>query len=383
MARRLRLGMIGGGAGAFIGGVHRMAARIDDQWELVAGAFQSDPDQSVAFGRELGLESDRCYRDYLSMARGEASRADRIDAVSIVTPNHLHHGPAKAFIEAGIPVICDKPLTISVDQALDLQEAVSTSGLPFVLTHNYTGYAMVRQAREMVASGAIGKLRIVQVEYAQDWLTQALPDNKQADWRTDPSRSGPGGALGDIATHAFQIAEFVTGLRAEAVAADLSSFVPGRRVDDNVHILLRYSGSARGMLWASQTAPGNANGLRVRVYGDKGGLEWAQEMPEDLWVTLTGQQPNRFRRGGPGLGQAATDATRIPSGHPEGYLEGFAQIYRDAAELVRAHADKRSPRPHATLAPGILDGVRGVQFIAATMASHKANSAWVGIGEAP
>jgi predicted dehydrogenase len=313
------------------------------------------------------------------MAEAETARPDPIDAVSIVTPNHLHHGPAKAFLARGIAVICDKPLTVSVALAKDLEAAAAGSGVPFVLTHNYTGYPMVRQAREMIASGAVGAIRIVQAEYAQDWLATDLKGNKQADWRTDPSRSGPGGALGDIGTHAFQLAEFVTGLKVEQVAADLASFVAGRAVDDNVHVLLRYSGGAKGMLWASQAAPGHANGLRLRVYGERGGLEWAQETPEDLIHSPLGEPPRRLRRAGPGLGPAAGHASRLPPGHPEGYLEGFAQIYADAAELVRAHIEKRPPNELARLAPGIADGVRGVQFVSAAVASHNVQGRWTPI----
>ncbi len=374
--RRLRLGMVGGGEGAFIGAVHRMAARIDERWELVAGAFQSDPEQSAAFGRSLGLTADRCYRDFRAMAMTEATRADRIDAVSIVTPNHMHVPAASAFIEAGIAVICDKPLATSAAEAEAFAERVTRSGLPFVLTHNYSGYPMVRQAREIVDAGVLGRIRVVQAEYAQDWLATDLPGNKQADWRSDPTRAGPGGALGDIATHAFQLAEFVTGLDAQAVAADLAAFVPGRRLDDNVHALLRMDGGAKGMLWASQVAPGNANGLRLRIYGERGGLEWSQEHPEELKATMLGEPARLYRRGGVGLGAAAGHATRIPGGHPEGYLEAFAQIYSDAAELVHAHADKRPASALARLAPGIRDGVRGMHFIEAVVASSKANGAW-------
>jgi predicted dehydrogenase len=374
--RRLRLGMVGGGEGAFIGAVHRMAARIDDQWELVAGAFQSDPERSIMFGERLGLAPDRRYRDFQSMASSEAKRTDRIDAVSIVTPNHQHHAAARAFLDAGIPVICDKPLTTSLKDANDLAHTVEKSGLPFVLTHNYSGYPMIRQARAMIETNELGVIRVVQIEYAQDWLATDLGANKQASWRGDPARAGPGGALGDIATHAFQLAEFVSRLNVQSLAADLSSFVPGRKLDDNASILLRFGGDARGMLWASQVATGKANGLTLRVYGEKGGLEWAQETPEQLAFTPLGEPPRIYRRGGPGLSPSAQHATRLPSGHPEGYLEGFAQIYADAAELVRAHNDKHAPDPLATLAPGIADGVRGVRFIEAAVASHKHNAAW-------
>jgi predicted dehydrogenase len=371
--------MVGGGEGAFIGGVHRMAARIDDQWELVAGAFQSDPQKSTAFGKSLGLDPARCYGDHLTMASSEPGRPDRIDAVSIVTPNSTHAPIALSFLAAGIPVICDKPLTINSKEALILSEAVAQARVPFILTHNYSGYPMIRQARAMVEAGELGEIRIVQVEYAQDWLATDQPGNKQADWRGDPSRAGPGGALGDIATHAFQLAEFVTRLEAKSVAADLSAFVPGRKVDDNVNVMLRFGGVAKGMLWASQVATGSVNGLRLRVFGDKGGIEWAQETPETLQFTPLAQPARIYRRGGPGVSPSAAHATRTPGGHPEGYLEGFAQIYSDAAELIRAHQEKREPKAFAKLAPGVADGVRGVKFIEAAIQSSGNNGAWTSI----
>lgn len=374
--RRLKLGMVGGGEGAFIGGVHRMAARLDGHWDLVAGNFQSDPDKSIAFGKSMGIDATRAYPDFRTMAAREAQRPDRIDAVSIVTPNSTHHAIAREFLTAGIPVICDKPMTTTLRHAQDLADVVKQAGLPFILTHNYSGYPMTRQARAMVEAGDLGAIRIVQVEYAQDWLARDIPGNKQADWRGDPSKAGPGGALGDIATHAFQLAEFVSGLTAETLAADLEAFVPGRKVDDNVNVMLRFGGGAKGMLWASQVASGSVNGLKLRVFGDKGGLEWAQETPETLLFTPLGEQQRIIRRGGAGASASATHATRVPGGHPEGYLEGFAQIYSDAAELIRAHQDKREPNAFANLVPGIADGVRGVAFIETAIASSKANSAW-------
>lgn len=377
--RRLRLGMVGGGEGAFIGGVHRMAARLDGQWDLAAGAFQSNPAKSIAFGKSLGLAAERCYGDFIAMAASEASRADPIDAVSIVTPNSTHAAAAVAFLSAGIPVICDKPLTINGDDADLIAKAVAQAGLPFILTHNYSGYPMIRQARAMIEAGELGVLRIVQAEYAQDWLAVDLPGNKQADWRGDPARAGPGGALGDIATHAFQLLEFVSGLKVSALAADLSTFVGGRKVDDNVHVLLRFGATTRGMLWASQVATGAANGLKLRVYGDKGGIEWSQETPETLQFTPLGEPPRIYRRGGPGVSASAAHATRVPGGHPEGYIEGFAQIYADAAELVRAHQEKRAPNQFAMLTPGIEAGVRGVKFIEAAVASDSHNSSWIAI----
>ncbi len=371
--------MVGGGEGAFIGGVHRMAARLDGHWDLVAGNFQSDPEKSVAFGKAQGIETDRAYPDFRTMAASEAKRADRIDAVAIVTPNSTHHAIARAFLDVGIPVICDKPMTITRKHAEDLADVVAKTGLPFILTHNYSGYPMMRQAREMVTSGGLGAVRIVQVEYAQDWLATELPGNKQADWRSDPAKAGPGGALGDIATHAFQLLEFVTGLQVQTMAAELSAFVPGRRVDDNVNIMLRFGTEARGMLWASQVATGSVNGLKLRVFGDKGGIEWAQETPETLLFTPLGEQQRVIRRGGAGVSVSATYASRVPGGHPEGYLEGFAQIYADAAELVRAHQEGREANAFAKLAPGVGDGVRGVKFIEAAVASSKNNGAWTAL----
>ena len=368
--------MVGGGPGAFIGGVHRMAARLDGRWTLTAGAFSSDPTVSQAFGRELRLAPERSYSDWQRMAQAEAGRDDGVDAVAIVTPNHLHAPIATAFLEAGIAVICDKPLTVDLTQARALAALVERTGLPFILTHNYSGYPMVREARTLATSGRLGALRVVQVEYAQDWLARDLPGNRQADWRGDPARAGPGGALGDIATHAFHLAGFVTGARTLALSADLSSFVPGRRVDDNVHVQMRLAGGARGQLWASQVAVGAANGLRLRVYGEDAGLEWSQEEPDLLRYTRLGEAPQILRRGGPCLSLAAAAATRLPAGHPEGYLEGFAQIYADAAELIEGRRDGRPPAELASLVPGVEAGVEGVAFIEAVVASHRADGAW-------
>jgi predicted dehydrogenase len=379
--RRLRLGMVGGGPGAFIGAVHRIAARMDDRFELVAGALSSDPAKSKAAALELHIAPERAYGSFAEMAAAEAKRPDRIDAVSIVTPNHVHFGPAKAFLEAGIHVICDKPLTTTVEDALALAEIVKKSGLIFGLTHNYTGYPLVRQAREMIEAGEVGRIRVVQVEYAQDWLTTAVEatGQKQAVWRTDPAQSGPGGSLGDIGTHAYNLACFVTGLRCEQVAADVSIFVPGRRLDDNVQVLLRLEGGARGMLWASQVATGNENNLRLRVYGDKAGLEWGQENPNYLRFTPYGKPPVTISRAGAGATASAKHASRIPAGHPEGYLEAFAQLYADLAEQIAARNEGRAPAAASLLVPGVKEGVEGVQFVAGVLESSKRNSAWVKI----
>jgi len=380
--RRIRYGMIGGGEGAFIGAVHRIAARLDDQYELVCGALSSTAEKARASGAALGLSPERAYGSFAAMLAGEAllPAERRMQAVVIVTPNHVHFAAAKAALEAGFHVICDKPLTTTVGDAEALAALASRSGLVFALTHNYTGHPLVRQARAMVAAGEIGDVRIVQAEYPQAWLTEALEASgqKQASWRTDPARSGAGGAIGDIGTHALNLAEFVTGLEAESLLADLQTFVPGRALDDNGHILLRFRGGARGMLWASQVAPGNENALRLRVYGSKGGLSWSQEDPNELWVTPLGKPTQRFTRGGDGAWPEAQRVTRLPFGHPEGYLEAFATIYQEAARAIRAHAEGRAVKAEVIF-PGVREGVRGVRFIAAAVASNAAGGSWVAI----
>ncbi|CAM3357773.1 Gfo/Idh/MocA family protein [Halomonas lysinitropha] len=379
--RRLRLGMVGGGQGAFIGGVHRIAARIDDHFELVAGAFASDPERARASAATLHVAPERAYADYRAMADAEGQREDGIDVVAIVTPNHLHFDVARTFLEAGIDVICDKPMTTTLEDARALADLVERSGRFFGLTHNYSGYSLVRQAREMVAAGELGELRVVQVEYPQDWLATRLEDQgvKQAEWRTDPKRSGPAGCLGDIGTHAYHLARFVTGLEVESLAADLHAFVDGRVLDDNVHMMLRFKGGARGMLWSSQVAPGRENGLRLRVYGSRGGLEWHQEDPNELLYTPQGEPPRRLTRNGPGLGEAAMAAVRIPPGHPEGYLEAFAQLYSDFAEQIRARHANREAHSLARHTPGVADGVDGVLFITRALESSRAGGTWVNL----
>ena len=376
--RRIRLGMVGGGQGAFIGGVHRIAARLDDRYELIAGALSSDPARAAASAAELHIAAERSYADYRDMAKKEAARGDGIDAVAIVTPNHLHGRIATAFLDAGIDVICDKPLTTTLAEALELVQRVRRSGRLFALTHNYSGYPMVRQAREMAAAGELGEIRVVHAEYAQDWLSTDLESSghKQAAWRVDPAQAGAGGSLGDIGTHAEHLARFISGLELAAVSADLTSFVAGRRLDDNAHVMLRYTNGARGMLWSSQVAPGNENALRVRVYGSKAGLEFRQETPNQLWFTPLGQQPRLITRGGNGSGAAASHATRIPAGHPEGYLEGFAQIYRDVAEQIQARWQGRAPDPLACIVPTVEDGARGMKFIEAVVESSRAEGRW-------
>ncbi|MEO0821655.1 MAG: Gfo/Idh/MocA family oxidoreductase [Pseudomonadota bacterium] len=374
----IRLGMVGGGQGAFIGAVHRIAARLDGHFTLTAGALAATPEKAQASGAALGLAPDRIYDDYTAMARREGRLKEGIEAVAIVTPNHLHAPVARAFLARGIHVICDKPMTASLADAKRLATAAAKFGALFVLTHNYSAYPMVRQARAMVAAGALGRIRVIQVEYAQDWLSGPLEQTgqKQAGWRTDPARSGGGGAIGDIGTHAFQLASFVTGLAPEAILADLTAQVPGRRVDDNAQVLLRYPEGARGMLWASQVAPGNENALRLRVYGDRGGLDWAQEMPERLWHAPLGEAPRLLTRGGPAMGAEAARLARIPPGHPEGYLEGFANIYAEAAALIRAHRAGTSPDPAVT-APGLADGLAGMAFVDACLRSSARGGTWI------
>ena len=376
---RIRLGMVGGGQGAFIGAVHRLAARMDDQYALVAGALSSDETRARVSGEELGLAPDRIYSDCREMAKREAKRNDGIEAVSIVTPNHLHFPVSKAFMEAGIHVICDKPLVHTSREAKALIELEKKRGLIFALTHNYSGYPMIRQAREMVQTGVLGEIRVVQAEYPQDWLTTKLEDegHKQAGWRTDPKITGIGGCVGDIGTHAYQLACFVSGLTLESLSADLSTFVKGRKVDDNVHIMLRFKGGARGMLWASQVAPGNENGLRLRIYGTKGGLDWTQADPNYLWFTPFGQPKQLITRGGAGSGAAAARVTRVPPGHPEGYLEGFANIYTEVARAIRAKRDGRKSWDKDVQFPGLEDGAKGVAFIEAAVKSSKSNGKWV------
>jgi predicted dehydrogenase len=312
------------------------------------------------------------------MAAAEAKRKERIDAVAIVTPNHLHYAPAKTFLEAGIHVICDKPLTTTLDDALDLAQTVRRTGLLFAVTHNYTGYPLVRQARQMVAEGELGPIRLVHVEYAQDWLSTPLENTgqKQAVWRTDPAQSGPAGSLGDIGTHAFNLASFVTGLNCRELAAELHTFVPGRRLDDSVQIMLRFAEGARGMLWASQVATGNQNNLRLRVYGEKAGIEWRQENPNCLWFAALGKTPSLIYRAGPGATPVAAHASRVPAGHPEGYLEAFAQLYADMAEQISARLENRSAAASSLLVPTIEDGVSGMRFVSAVIESSKRNSAW-------
>lgn len=374
---RIRLGMVGGGRDAFIGGVHRIASRMDDHYELVAGAFSSTAEKSLQSARDLGVAADRAYASFADMAAVEAAREDGIEAVSIVTPNHLHYSVAKEFLERGIHVICDKPLTSSLADAKSLVEAAKTSKGMFFLTHNYTGYPMIRQARAMVEAFELGDIRVVQVEYAQDWLSTRLEDSgqKQADWRTDPARSGMGGCIGDIGTHAFNLAGFVTSLELDTLCADIHTFVEGRSLDDNAHVMLRYKGGARGMLWSSQVAAGNENTLRLRIFGSQGGIEWNQEDPNYLWFTPLGEPKRLLTRSGSGASDAANAVSRIPGGHPEGYLEGFANLYTEAAHAIIAQRDGSSP-PATSLVPTVQDGLTGVAFVTAVVTSSSEGAVW-------
>ncbi len=376
--KRIRIGMVGGGEGAFIGAVHRIAARIDDGFELVAGALSSNPERALTSALALGIEKSRSYSSFHEMAVTEKQREDGIQAVIIVTPNHMHFPVAKAFLEQGIHVICDKPVTKDLHEALTLKELVKESGAFFALTHNYTGYPLVRHAKHLVDSGVLGTLRIIQAEYSQDWLTDRAEDtdNKQAQWRTDPEKSGMAGCLGDIGTHAFNLACFISGQKVQEVSADLTTFVQGRRLDDNVHTMLRFDKGAKGMLWSSQVAPGNENGLKIRIYGEKAGLEWSQESPNELWLSVFGEATQKITRAGHGAGAEANRLSRVPAGHPEGYLEGFANLYLDIALAIHAIEDGKTVESVQGFIPSIDDGIEGMKFITAVLASSNDNSAW-------
>jgi len=372
---KIKLGMVGGGKGAFIGDVHRMAARLDGRYELIAGSLSSDANRAAESAAELGVDAKRSYNSYHEMARKEGKLKSGIDAVTIVTPNHLHADVAKEFLKEGIHVICDKPLTSNLQDAEELAKLVKDTGLVFAVTYNYSGYPMVRQAKEMVANGELGNIRVVQLEYAQDWLATNIERNgqKQAAWRTDPKQAGKGGAIGDIGTHAFHLAEFITGLKASSILADLDSFVLGRTLDDNANILFHYKNGAKGMLWVSQVASGKENGLQIRIYGDKGGLEWAQEDPNYLHFYPLGHAKKILTRAGSGTGSLSNAAARIPSGHPEGFIEGFANIYRETADLIDAYREKKTI---ASLVPTVDDGLRGMRFVDKAVASNQAGSIW-------
>lgn len=370
--RPVRIGMVGGGPGAFIGGVHRMALALDGRCQLVAGAFSADPKKSRQGGAELGLDPSRVYGSWQDMLQQEAALpdAERIEAVSIVTPNHMHHAPAIAALDAGFHVICDKPLTIHSEFAAAIEAAVTRSGKVFALTHNYTGYPMIREARELVRGGGIGKVQKVLVEYLQGWLVDPIEQDgqKQASWRTDPARSGPGGALGDIGTHAFQLAEHVSGEKVTRLLGRRQSFVPTRAVDDDTMVLLEFGNGASGSLMASQVCTGQENALRLRIFGTEGGISWEQEHPNELRVFHKDGAMEWRRPGNAYVGATAASMTRLPAGHPEGYLEGFANLYRNFAEAIRGEELPDAPFPT------VAEGVRGVHFIETVVASAEQES---------
>lgn len=381
--RKLRMGMVGGGRGAFIGAVHRAAAALDGQIELVCGAFSSDAQRSKDSGEDLLLAPERCYGTFYEMMKSEAAMpaASRMDFVSIVTPNHMHFSAAKAALESGFHVVSDKPATFDLAEAKELQAILGRTGLLYALTHNYTAYPLVKEARQIVRSGRLGAIRKVIVEYPQGWLAKRLEDTgqKQAAWRTDPARCGAAGCIGDLGTHAENLAEYITGLRIKELAADLTTFVEGRRLDDDANILLRFEGGAKGILHASQISTGEENNLNIRVYGELGGLEWLQQEPNTLLLKWPDRPVEMLRAGMGYLGSSAAASTRIPPGHPEGYLEAFANIYRSFASHLRAVIDGRDPDEVALDYPKIADGIRGMAFIEAAVESSKGNTAWAAL----
>jgi predicted dehydrogenase len=381
MSRKVRMGMVGGGRGAFIGAVHRMAAALDGQIELVCGAFSSDPEKSKASGEDLYLPPDRVYGNYEEMIRKEKAlpEGEQMDFISIVTPNHVHFDPAKMALANGFHVVCDKPLAFNLEEAEELERLVEESGLLFALTHNYTGYPMVKQARAMIRNGELGKIRKIVVEYPQGWLSTKLEatEQKQASWRTDPKRSGIAGAMGDIGTHAENLAEYITGLQIKELCADLTSFVEGRLLDDDGNVLLRFDNGAKGVLHASQISAGEENALNIRVYGEKGGLEWHQMEPNTLIVKWLDQPAQTLRTGVGALHKEAQVHTRIPAGHPEGYLEAFANIYRNFAICLQARLEGKRPDPVYTDFPSVSDGVRGMRFIERSVASSNSDVKWL------
>lgn len=380
--RKIRMGMVGGGRGAFIGAVHRMAAALDGQIELVCGAFSSSPEKSKASGQDLYLDPERCYGSYIEMIETEAKLPDNIkmDIVSIVTPNHMHFAPAKLAMEHGFHVICDKPLCFDMSEALELKRLVDGSGLIFALTHNYTGYPMVKQAKQMIAHNEFGKIRRVVVEYPQGWLSTRLEssDQKQASWRTDPSKSGKAGAIGDIGTHAENLAEYMTGLQISEICADLHTHLEGRQLDDDGSVLLRFENGARGLLYASQISAGEENGLKIRIYGELGGVEWTQMEPNSLWVKWLDKPTQLYRTGVGELYPETISHTRIPAGHPEGYLEAFANIYRNVAKCTQARLEGKIVDKIYQDYPTVDDGIRGMHFIDKVVESgNNDNQKWI------
>jgi predicted dehydrogenase len=379
MTQKLKMGMVGGGRDAFIGAVHRMAARLDGRIELVAGAFSSDPAKSKASGEDLGLDPSRVYPDYQTMAAAESKlpENERIDFVTIVTPNNVHFPPAKTFLEAGFHVVCDKPMTFDLAEAKALREVVKSTGKVFALTHNYTGYPMVKEARELVRNGDLGKILKVVAEYPQGWLIQPIDaeGQKQAAWRTDPSRTGASSCIGDIGTHAENLGRYITGLQIDELCADFTTFVPGRRLEDDGNLLVRYQGGAKGVLYASQISVGEENNLSIRAYGTKASLEWHQEHPNELVVKYPDAPRKIYRRGNSYISETAKRFTRLPFGHPEAFIEAFANIYLEAARAVEA-VKAGKPIPPDIDYPTVEDGVLGMAFIATAVASANNGSTW-------
>lgn len=380
MNRKLKMGMIGGGKGAFIGAVHRMAAALDGQCELVCGAFSSTPGKSKESGAELYLPEDRVYGMYKEMFEKEKAlpEGERMDFVSIVTPNHMHFPPAKMALENGFHVMCDKPMTFNLKEAKAIQKLVEETGLLFGLTHNYTGYPMVKEAREIVLSGKIGKVRKIVVEYPQGWLATKLEDTgqKQAGWRTDPKRAGAANCMGDIGTHAENLSEYITGLKITELCSDLTSFVEGRPLEDDGNVLLRFDNGARGILFASQIAVGEENPLRIRVWGEKGGIEWLQEEPNTLIMKWLDRPAEILRTGGGYLSECSTMNTRLPMGHPEAFIEAFANLYRNFINALKCRIDGVEPKPEYMDFPSVEDGVRGMAFIETVVEANKSNKKW-------
>lgn len=381
VTRKLRMGMIGGGPGAFIGAVHRIAASIDGEIQLVCGSFSSDPEKSKQAGESLGLPPNRIYGSYKEMIRRESELPanERMDFVSIVTPNHVHFEPARLALENGFHVVLDKPMTFDLEEAKKLRDIVERTQLSFCLTHTYTGYPMIKEARQQVLSGKFGKIRKVYVEYPQGWLSNFLEgsDQKQASWRTDPAKSGMAGAMGDIGTHAFNLAEYVSGLQTTSICADINIVVEGRKLDDDGAVLLKYNNGASGVLFATQVAAGEENNVRVRVYGEKGGIEWKQEDANTLLVKWLDKPVEVWRAGTGYLSGHATQNCRTPAGHTEGYLEAFANHYRNFARTVKARISGEEPRTEWLDFPGVTDGVRGMAFITNVIRSGKSNDKWI------
>ncbi len=385
MLRKIRMGMIGGGRGAFIGGVHRMAAALDGQIELVCGAFSSDPEKSRLSGVDLYLDPNRVYDSYEDMIfqEKELPRDIRMDMVSIVTPNHLHFAPSKLALENGFHVVCDKPLCFDLAEANELIDLVNSQEKIFALMHNYTGYPMVKQARAMIQHNDIGKIRRVVVSYPQGWLSTPLEntDQKQALWRTDPNKAGVAGAMGDIGTHAYNLMEYITGLRVTHICADVNKVVKGRLLDDDVNVLLKLDNGASGILTASQISAGEENDLTIKIYGERGGLEWSQIRPNTLIVKWLDRPTQHYRTGVGDLYQAATSATRLPPGHPEGYLEAFANVYKNVATCIQAKIANKKPNSLHLDFPTVADGLRGMEFVNKVIESGKSDKKWIAMAE--